>query len=201
MWKNRLQEWCQKSGRPLPAYDTRACPAGWTCTVTVQGLPPATAEAAGRKVAAEQAAAEQACGLLHSIALCAPRPGKRPDAWDAVTRWGTVVFVDADHIAFVDEATVCRHATVAFAFYHAFGAHLPHVQSLGGYANVAVRGAPAPAADMADCMICIDVARAPADTRCVVVSRDKLLYNLVALLPNVVYASTAEQLGGALECK
>lgn len=194
MWKNRLQEWCQRGGRALPVYDTRAHPAGWTCTVTVQGLPPATAEAAGKKVAAEQAAAQQACELLHSVAPAVPRPG-----WDPDTRWGTVVFVDADHIAFVDEAAVRAHATVAFALYHAFGAHLPHVQRLGGYGNVAVRGAPAPAPDMADCMICIDVAQTPRATRCVVVSRDRLLYNLAVLLPNVVYVATAAQLREALQ--
>ena len=106
----------------------------------------------------------------------------------------TVVFVDADHISFVDSELVSSFDNVDFRFYYAFGANLPYLQRLSGFTNVSRFQAPCPVSDIADVMICIDIAQTPREKRCIVVSKDKMLYNLSLLLDNVVYLSTKEQL-------
>lgn len=209
MWKNRLQEWCQSRRVGLPAYNT--APAGLggrASTVTVEGLPPMHGTGCGKKVAAEQDAARQACMLLDRItaadervAVDAVRVGSVGASTNAADERvglsrpaGVTVHVDADQVSFVDDALVAAHPDVHFSFYCAHGANLPHVRRACAHGNATQLHAPRPLPNMADVMICIAVARRPCGAAALIVSRDKMLFNLTELLDNVAYVSTREQL-------
>lgn len=196
MWKNRLQEWCQSRRVALPAYTTSPTAGGWTSTVTVEGLPCMHGTGGGKKVAAEQDAARQACLLLDRIDAAAGQSGEAPSGAAPVdSTLAATVFVDGDQISFVDDALVAAHPDVQFTFYCAHGAHLPHVRRACARPNARQLHAPSPLPNMADVMICIDVARRPPGAPpALIVSRDKMLFNLTELVDNVAYVSTREQL-------
>lgn len=202
MWKNKLQEFCQKHAFPLPVYNTQLMKEGsitnnnipeWCSSVKVQSLAEETGVASGKKIFAEQEAARKLCLLLDRIEspnssskqVTCRRPANKNDK--------TVIFVDADHISFIDTDMVTSCEEVEFRFYFAFGANLPHLQRLRDLPNVSQFQAPCPVSDIADVMICIDVAQTSRDTHCIVLSKDKMLYNLSLLLSNVTYLSTREQ--------
>ena len=104
------------------------------------------------------------------------------------------VFVDADHINFVDKQLVTSHTSVQFKYYFAYGARFQYLQRVKHCPNIKLVEAPTPDKNMADLMICVDVAQTARDTPCIVVSRDKMLHTLTTLCPNVVYVSSKDQL-------
>jgi len=204
MWKNRLQGFCQQHGYPLPVYNTQPVQQTsdynktpeWCCTVKVHALPEESGVATGKKVNAEQEAARKLCMLVDRIESSNYPPITTKD--DSTYAYERVVFVDADHISFIDSDMVATFQQVEFRFYFAFGANLPYLQRVCDFPNVSQFQAPCPASDIADVMICIDVAQTSRDTHCTVVSKDKMLYSLSLLLENVAYLSTKEQLKDVL---
>lgn len=106
-----------------------------------------------------------------------------------------IVYVDADHIAFVTSQICESYADVCFRFYYnkdaTLAAGVAAAQTLN---NVEFFEAPQPVKNLADTMILFDLARQDVGQKAVVVSKDAIFYNATLLLENVTRVGTLNDL-------
>ena len=110
-----------------------------------------------------------------------------------------IVYVDADHIAFVTNEFCRFYSDVQFRFYFNKDATLATaVADAQKLANVEFFEAPQPVKNLADTMLLFDLARQNPHLRAIVVSKDAIFYNATLLLDNVTRVGSETSLRMAL---